>query len=898
MNYYNLWAKADKDSIHPLWAHMFDVSKVAEILWDKKSSLHLVNNDLEKQYKNIFAAFAGLHDIGKATPSFQIRKKEIYRSLENYDDYFSKVSSSRKRHDYLSYLIIYKWAQDTDLTDGQRTFTQFISSSLYAHHGNFEKLQKKDVQMFARYSKRSPLGKENWKALQQELINNHLKLLNVSINDIPEFDEHIFEYLPFFSGWITLADWLASDEKYFPYYDGNQSDYQDISAQRARQAVIDSGLENLPDIEADSFKAAFPEIDQPRKLQEICSNIEIANHKPNLTIIEAPTGEGKTEAALHLAQRIMKKKNSNGIYVAMPTQATSKGLFDRFEEFCRNIDKMQQPNIKLIHGGVILEELIKKYEAKSADIYTDNSENERFSWFTKKKRSLLATYGVGTVDQTFFSVLAVKHFFLRLYALAGKVLIFDEVHAYDFYMSEIFYRLLEHLKANNTDVVILSATLPTAFKKKLASAWNPDISFEPTDDYPVISHSTNEIMEYNFVANSSRQLEVKFIADGTENLSNEALFAYNSGARVAVICNSVDRAQKTYSTIKNNIKNQTEKSDNAVVLLHSRFTKQHRQEIEQNVLSRFGKKTHDVSPAIVVATQIIEQSLDIDFDYMISEISPVDLLIQRAGRLHRHDWKKRPPGFDKPILTIATPPEDDDMPPNFENIAFVYDEITMLRTYFAIKNRRKMTFPQDFRILVDEVYPEDDEEWIERNRKMLSEEAIEKIYNSITKKENENLKSKGNVGWQLIPSPNKMKEIIQYSNFKYHEEGETRRSIRAKTREGEESYNLCLLFKNGEEYFTDPKYENRIIVDSKKRNDILTIKFLKNEVGLSNMYIYSYLKDNQPDWWVEFQKKNPTLSNHFLLVFEGEQQEINEKLSIKYDKVIGLTYIRGDNAEF
>ena len=100
------------------------------------------------------------------------------------------------------------------------------------------------------------------------------------------------------------------------------------------------------------------------------------------------------------------------------------------------------------------------------------------------------------------------------------------------------------------------------------------------------------------------------------------------------------------------------------------------------------------------------------------------------------------------------------------------------------------------------------------------------------------------------------------------------------------------------EYFTDPKYENRISVDSKKRNDILTIKFLKNEVGLSNMFIYSYLKDNQPDWWVEFKKKNPTLSNHFLLVIEGEQQEINEKLSIKYDKVIGLTYIRGDNAEF
>lgn len=909
MNSEKIWAKSNGNDILPLWAHMIDATAVSEALFDFRFPKAVLNNVLKvnsfsgNDIKRLFSAFAGLHDIGKATPKFQSYRKDLFETEPDYGKYFG-IPDGSPRHDYLSYLILHAYFSEKDQTKESRQTIDFLAKALYSHHGIFGKInpQKISKNKYGEYN--SPIGSDLWKKIQFELIDDHFHSLGVDPDNIVGSNRKIERFLPAVAGWISLSDWIASDERYFPY-DGdipNRSEYFKISRDRARKAIDDIGLSKLPSVEIDEFDKGFPGF-SPRPLQAICSGL-LSDGSASLTIVEAPTGEGKTEAALHLAQRILKRSLGTGIYVAMPTQATSKGLYDRFEKFCENVDSGEINRVKLIHGAAVLDELIRK--TRMDDLRVDYPDDDRFDWFAQKKRALLATYGVGTVDQSFFGVLLVKHFFLRLYALAGKVLIFDEVHAYDFFMLEIFKLLLKHLKTLGTSVVILSATLPTSVKKILVETWT-EKRFIPSAEYPLITHATQigenakqEIFENSFPVCSERTIKLKFLKDDRENVVKEAFTAFSSGARVAVVCNSVDRAQKIYRDIREEI-SQIDDTDQRIYLLHSRLTKRDRNKVEKIVLDRFGKNSQSSLPAIVVGTQIIEQSLDIDFDYMISDIAPVDLLAQRVGRLHRHSIRdaSRPKDFKEPTLAVSAPSYSPDVPPNFSKVAFVYDEITMLRTYYKIKDQTEWNFPKDYRDLVDSVYPEDfanpkllfDVDFLNN----LSDEEKDKFETAAREKENEDAKSKSENQLQSIPEPKKFSNIYKFGNFNFEDESGARKRLVAKTRQGEPSANACIFFERDGFLFTDTDFSSVFDLSNlAERNDDLAVRALMNSVGFSNKKLIGYLETLENPDWNKARKANRVLKNYFPLIIPAGGLKIDDSFLINYDKKLGLIFTKGE----
>jgi CRISPR-associated endonuclease/helicase Cas3 len=452
---------------------------------------------------------------------------------------------------------------------------------------------------------------------------------------------------------------------------------------------------------------------------------------PGLAILEAPMGEGKTEAAFYFAD-YWNATGFRGSYIAMPTQATSNQLFERFRRFLQaRYDDAERINLQLLHGHAALSTDLKllmtdQWIPQPTGVDSGDDEAGEASvgaaeWFTYRKRGLLAPFGVGTIDQALLSVLQVKHGFVRLFGLAGKTIIIDEVHAYDTYMSTLLERLLEWLAALGSPVVLLSATLPSARRKGLVSAYTRGLGHSvpaqpgPLEKYPRITLVDSSGVRESHVEASPetrRALGIRWLAGGVGGLPEMLLAALDGGGCAAVVCNTVARAQEIYVALRDEISGCPEAQRPQLDLFHARFLFKDRQEREERCLRRFGKPNQPDGTtadrprrAILVATQVIEQSLDLDFDLMVSELAPVDLLLQRAGRLHRHQRSDRR-GPQTPTLHILRPELEEGLPKLEGGATFVYDEHILLRSWHTLKDRESANIPDDVEELIETVYRE------------------------------------------------------------------------------------------------------------------------------------------------------------------------------------------------
>jgi CRISPR-associated endonuclease/helicase Cas3 len=327
---------------------------------------------------------------------------------------------------------------------------------------------------------------------------------------------------------------------------------------------------------------------------------------------------------------------------------------------------------------------------------------EAQSWFAAKKRPLLAPFGVGTIDQSLLSVLQTKHWFVRLFGLSGKVVIFDEVHAYDAYMSTILERVLHWLAEVDCTVILLSATLPEAKRKAFAKAYSgrddgeykryPRITLARPRHYPNAETDSSPVCA-EIAMEEPRAVGLRFAMTDLPTLTATLSEQLTHGGCAAVISNTVNRSIEVYEHLRDNLK------DTECSLFHARTLQMWRREREEEVLRKFGKRDpqekdsdgYFINPdrpprAVLVATQVIEQSLDLDFDLMISEIAPIDLLLQRSGRLHRHP-RQRPAGLEKAQLIVLCDGEAAGPPPESfgKSIEFVYDRYVLLRTWLAVR---------------------------------------------------------------------------------------------------------------------------------------------------------------------------------------------------------------------
>lgn len=433
-------------------------------------------------------------------------------------------------------------------------------------------------------------------------------------------------------------------------------------------------------------------LDSPRPLQVGLVDLARALTEPELLILEAPTGEGKTKAALGAAEILASRFGLGGVLFALPTQATSDGIFGVVRDWLGSIETTADVSLSLAHGKAAFNTDFQQVPKTAAIFDTDTSGTEGRAvahWFLtgRGKLATMSDFVVGTVDQLLMAALCAKHVVLRHLGVTGKVVVIDEIHAADVFMRQYLCRMLTWLAAYDVPVIAMSATLTPSIRHELLAAYNdgrgrrtPRAGTGGTA-YPRITHTAPDGAAVVALPASARSSTIRRseLAGGTDDIAAAALAAARRGGNVAVICNTVRRAQDVFRAIGETA------DDVELELLHSRFLTPERIDKEQRLRARLGpsaQHTDGQRPLVVVATQVIEQSLDIDFDVMFSDIAPVDLLLQRAGRLHRHEWKHetRPPAHRTATLIFTGFERTEGEPPRLDRgCTAVYGAAALLR---------------------------------------------------------------------------------------------------------------------------------------------------------------------------------------------------------------------------
>ena len=536
----------------------------------------------------------------------------------------------------------------------------------------------------------------------------------------------------FFAGVMTLADWMGSDETYFPLLTDPMplEDYWLLACEKAHKAHSLIPAVSVAN-QYTHHQTLFPFIQTLTPLQERASTLDITSPGPQLFILEDVTGAGKTEAALILTHRLMSANKGEGLYVGLPTMATANAMYARLSVAYRALFTSEsRPSLILAHSGrqmsASFRHSIWQPQSEKAEDYASDDPNatgECHAWFAdSRKKALLAEVGVGTLDQLLMAVMPFRHQSLRLLGMRNKILLLDEVHAYDGYMVKLLEGLLCFHASQGGSVIILSATIPVSLREKLLNAFNEGASFpviSPSDDahYPWLSHlSSTGLIEQPLETRKEvcRQVTINWIYQRDDALA----IIYNvieAGGCVCWIRKTVDDALSIFQQL---LKDGKIPADD-MLLFHSRFAFTDRMAIEQKTLTWFGKDAPVAARQgkVLIATQVVEQSLDLDFDWMISDLAPVDLLIQRAGRLQRHIRDAQgnckhelPDERQPPVLHILAPRWQPDaqkewLGEELRGTGYVYpDHGCLWRTQALLRQSGVMRMPEDARKLVDGVY--------------------------------------------------------------------------------------------------------------------------------------------------------------------------------------------------
>lgn len=681
-----LWAKSPAPDFgqvegYPLLPHLLDVAAVGSAL------LAAVPCPVDLPMSNAWiAALVGLHDLGKASPGFQCklgRQAIGDRTLER---------DQPDRHDISTVQIL---ADLLKAKEVNHRVAADLAHAVGAHHGSSFTA--------AELHKRWEIT-EDWQAAHKALLEG--VLAGVGATRIPALPNDAAERsvaLQWLMGLTTTADWLGSSEalcrwERLPTGPLMPQEWFAQSLTLAHEAVrlADLAPSSLPTPTngANAVRRVLGADRDPRPLQQaIAAVIDRLPQGPSLIVLEAPMGEGKTEAALSCAL------GTRGIYLAMPTQATSNALFQRLKDFLEANPTTLQAHrpIALAHSSGGPDAVALKL--REIGIGSNDSAVTAGWWFRGSKRTLLCPHGIGTVDQALVGVLQCRHSFLRLYGLTGRTVIFDEVHAYDSYTGGLIERLIGWLRGLGCRVVVMTATLPAERRQALLKAWQGEQ--EPSGDaleppLPTVAYPRLTWIGFNgpeavsFTASRRQRLVFCDHPSEADVIASQATKWAEQGVRVLVVVNKVARAQEIFQKL----------GSVPATLFHARFPMEQRLEIERLVLSNFGPSGVARNGHVLVATQVAEQSLDIDFDVLITDPAPVDLLLQRQGRIHRHR-RDRPAGFADPLVFVAGLSQ---ILPAEELTRFIYDRWLVLRSCAWLRGNSTLELPVDIDRAVQAVY--------------------------------------------------------------------------------------------------------------------------------------------------------------------------------------------------
>lgn len=904
-SYKALWAKkSDKGEVFkwlPLYIHSLDTMNIMGLLWEhwlcKGQQDYITNsmgyNDIDKA-KNVAMFLGYIHDIGKSTPAFQTQKRG-----NNYSDLDSILLEKLESvgFDNISKLSLASPKLSHHTISGEyilsiNNIKNDIASIVGAHHGksvkSFSDIKNQKFYLSNYYQTENSSDKvyKKWERMQRYFLEEALNRCDFNtVDELPEIPKNTQILL---LGLLIMADWISSNELYFPLIDISESEVDNYE-NRLETGWIKWYKSNPWDSSIslnsfDFYEKRFGFF--PRSFQENIYN-EINNlNNPGLIIIEAPMGLGKTEAALATVEQLAKKSGRNGLLFGLPTQATSNGIFPRVNSWLQNIteDINDKLSIRLQHGKSAFNEEYMNLPI-SENINIDDNKGGVFTnqWFSGRKTAVLDDFVVATVDQILMIALKQKHLALRHLGVSKKIVVIDEVHAYDTYMSQYLYKAIEYLGTYNIPVVLLSATLPSKTRQKLVSYYlkgkgikkidiKEDIEKLNIESYPLLTMTDNkEIIQFNnFDVEKGKSVLIKNLSD--VSLYNVIKELYENNGIIGIIVNTVRRAQEIAKECSNIF------GDEAVYLLHSNFIDSQRAEKEKELMKLVSKEGNRPKRKIIIGTQVLEQSLDIDFDVLITDLCPMDLLIQRLGRLQRHKLKlgERSGYFNKPTVYVLGLSDDFDFEKGSKSI---YGTYILARTQYFLQ--KSINIPNDISKLVQAVYNEEDIQLVGENKTIY--ENAKNEYKSML----ENKKNKARTF--LLESP-KLKvnatenNLIGWTNLSVNDSEET---AYAQVRDIDETLEVIAL--------TEDDITSKSSIDLAKQ----TIRLNRNMLGycnfdkvINNLEIYT--RKNLPYW-----EDDIWLKGKLGIIFDDSKTFKLDNLFLEYDQKYGLIkHKEGDNEQF
>lgn len=724
-------------AIHLLPYHSLDVAAVASIWWDnsaaiQSSFLRQAGSSTKEQVKAWVLFFIALHDYGKFDIRFQRKAKKAWQALQadlSEKQLVMPSDQDCKAYDHGSAGLYWfdhdrNKNQENDSSGNIDLLLDIIElpgasaeddpwlawiKPVTGHHGFVypDKARPPERSLHSTVSAglscRDQVARMAWLTRLETLF---LKPSGLSLEDTPPKPS------PLLAGFCSVSDWLGSrsDEENFRYNgiadDNLQNYFEDKCTKDAARVFALSGVQG----KSRRYKGVSALLESNHKPRQLQTSVDELTAEPGLTVVEAPTGSGKTEMALAYAWRLIAANHADSIVLAMPTQATANAMLERIEKLATVLFE-DSPNLLLAHGNARFN---KNFLALKQTGNTVQGDEEAWvqcnEWLGQsRKRAFLGQIGICTIDQVLVSVLPVRHRFVRGFGVGHSVLIIDEVHAYDAYMYGLLEAVLRDQQAAGAASILLSATLPQRLKNKLLATTGVQESENSDLPYPLISWSDGKRIRQYTLPDEEQPLvrQVRYELHENEDLLPDVVLcqrileAAAQGAQVAIVCNLVDVAQQLAKELQDQAKELHDQTDIPVEIFHARYSLNHRQAKEDKVKEYFGLGGKRTSGRILVATQVIEQSLDIDFDWLVTQLCPVDLLFQRMGRLHRHE-RSRPVGFEMPLCTILLPSGND-----YGLHGLIYSNArVMWRTASKLREckTRIIEFPEAYRGWIEHVY--------------------------------------------------------------------------------------------------------------------------------------------------------------------------------------------------
>lgn len=758
---YVFWGKFNPEStpsIHPLQAHCTDVACVFEALLAGGRMLAALQSTtstrLTAKHQSRLAVLAFLHDLGKCNWGFQSKIEGAGSRT------FGHVREAVALTDLLeirglwtpTWLALLQemvlWFKD----DAQLLPMLYAS---FSHHGkpvtpaDDDTVLRTDRMMPKVWTPKGPIdpmaGVDLLCRAVRKVFPRAFEPGGAPIDASPALQHR-------FAGLVQISDWLGSDVSVFPYQANSYEDRAAFARKTAPVVLRAIGLAEPGTREVRDFSSIFPFT--PSALQEQFNTELPLGDATQLVLAESDPGSGKTEAAFAWFKRSFEQGLVDGMYFALPTRVAAREIYKRVVAAVQAM----QPDARRPLGPVLLAApgyvQVRPVPGALPDVglalWDEQATTfELLNWSAKHpKRFLSAPVVVGTVDQALMSVLETKHALLRSVCLDRHLLVVDEVHASDPYMREILTHLIRGHTSRGGRVLLLSATLGEVARSRFFKTPLLSLDEAKTRPYPAITTLAGEIsVAHTQAAKTVRVSMLGSLEDAP--LLERLAAALQAGARVLVICNTVKRANHLFRAALAHPRIGAERLFQVQGMAcphHGRFAREDREVMDQAITATLGKGTAS-RPLLLIGTQTLEQSLDIDADWLVSDFCPMDVFLQRVGRLHRHARPTRPQGFEAPQVLVRVPDGETFLPWidaagrrifGQAGAGTVYPDMRILqRTVDVLKRHPVLQLPQDNRTLLEETtHPQalallDDPRWIRHGQTVEGQALSQEIQGSL-----------------------------------------------------------------------------------------------------------------------------------------------------------------------